>query len=116
MSKFYETAGDPVAASSSVTQSDSDSGNGTATVEAPADWPLRVRVALVAAWEIDALTAMVMAAQGDQTDRAVHFVLRRLRQLSGAVMGALGDACDDAESIRERVFPDQIADFANVAA
>lgn len=81
------------------------------------NWPLRVRLALVASWEIEALADLLTAAQGDefgQEGRAARSVLNRVRTLAQAVMDAVSEQADDPEGIRERTFPDQHADFANL--
>lgn len=81
------------------------------------EWPLRVRLAVVAAWEISALAELLLKEQGDdfsEEDRAARRVLFQIRKLAAATMSAVSDEFDPPGDIRDRAFPDQEADFANV--
>lgn len=81
------------------------------------NWPLRVRLALVAAWEIDALARMLRAiydADDSSQDRATCGVLNRVLGLAETVMSALADESECPSTLRARLFPGQEADFAGV--
>ena len=85
------------------------------------NWPLRVRLALIAAWEIDSLADLLTQsdyfADEEPTPhtRARHSVLKRIKRLAGITMGAMCDEADDPWRRRREDFAGQDADFAGVA-
>ena len=79
--------------------------------------PLRIRLALVASFEIAALVALLVKQIEDvfeEDQRAVRTVLFRIRTMASVVMSAISDEVESAAEIRARAFPDQEDDFENV--
>ena len=96
------------------TDSAAQSGKLSVVPATPSNWPLRLRLALVVAWEIEALTDLLIRDQGDgfgQEARAARAVLQRMRKLGRCVLAALDDLAEDPAGLRERMFPDPGADF-----
>lgn len=81
------------------------------------DWPLRVRLAMVAAWEVQALVTLLIDLQGDEfacEDRAQRSVLNRLGALATVAASALGDEVADPAELQHKYFPRQECDFARL--
>jgi len=79
------------------------------------DWPLRVRLAMVAAWEIEALVELLIHVQDEEfacEERAQRSVINRLGALAAVVTTALGDKLADPAELQHRHFPSQECDFA----
>ena len=80
-------------------------------------WPLRIRLALVSSWEIEALADLLIRDLGEtfeQEDRAARTVLQRVRALSGCILCALDDEHADQVAEYKRMFPDSEGDFGDL--
>lgn len=115
MSSNHKSAGGR-AATDSAAQSGQPPVDG-ASPSMPGNWPLRLRLALVASWEIEALTDLLIRDQGDEFEqeaRAARAVLQRVRDLGRCVLAALDDEREDPVALRRRMFPDSDGDFGDL--
>jgi hypothetical protein len=78
------------------------------------DMPLRMRLALVAAWEVHSIAELLIGiAEDSEASRAIQCLHARLQELAGCVQSAVGDEHDPAVEIRTRVFPRNVFDFTD---